>query len=126
MFITLVVPVRLAFAEDDPTSWLIVYAWVDISFFIDIIITFLTSYTDETTNLEVTDFGKIARNYIKSWFIFDALSIVPLDYFVSVGGTSNFNSIFRFAKFGKVYKLVRLTRLIKFIKLLKKNGGIIQ
>jgi hypothetical protein len=74
----------------------------------------------------VTDFRKIAGNYVKSWFILDALSIVPLDYFISIGGTSNFNSIFRFAKFGKVYKIVRLTRLIKFIKLLKKNGGILQ
>ena len=53
LFSTLVVPVRLAFSEDDPLEWVIVYALIDVSFTIDIILTFFTSYTNHITNLEV-------------------------------------------------------------------------
>lgn len=53
LFSTLVVPVRLAFCEDDPLEWVIVYALIDVSFTIDIILTFFTSFTNHITNLEV-------------------------------------------------------------------------
>ena len=116
----MVVPVRLAFADDDPVGWVVAYAVVDISFLIDIILTFFTTYTDEITDGEVTNHKKIVVNYLKGWFWFDALSIVPFDYIMNNSDYS-FNSLFRFAKFGKIYKIVRLTRLAKVFKLLKKN-----
>lgn len=83
LFVSIVVPVRLAFDNDDPVEWIIIYALVDLVFFIDIIITFFTSYTDPITNMEVTDHKKIATNYVKGgWLIFDILSIIPLDYII--------------------------------------------
>lgn len=124
LFTTLVVPVRLAFADTDPLEWIICYAIVDLSFFMDILFTFFTSYTDNITNLEVLEHKKIVLHYIKGWLIFDVLSIIPFDYFImsAGGGTqSNVNSLLRFAKFSKIYKIVRLTRLAKVFKLLKKN-----
>lgn len=86
LFITLVVPVRLAFDDDDPPAWVIVYAIIDLSFLIDMILTFFTSYTDEIQNIEVFDHKKIVVNYLKGWFIFDALSIIPLDYLIMLAG----------------------------------------
>jgi hypothetical protein len=53
MFLTLIVPVRLAFQDDEPIGWVVAYSAVDLSFLIDIILTFFTSYTDGD-NLEVT------------------------------------------------------------------------
>lgn len=47
LFLTVIVPVRLAFADEDPLSWKIIYNWIDISFLIDIILTFFTSYTND-------------------------------------------------------------------------------
>lgn len=124
LFTTLVVPVRLAFSEKDPVEWVIIYALVDLSFLADIVLTFFCTYTDNVTNMEVTEQKKIALRYIQSWLIFDVLSIIPFDYFImsAGGGTqSNVNSLLRFAKFSKIYKIVRLTRLAKVFKLIKKN-----
>ena len=82
MFLTLVVPVRLAFEDNDPLGWKIAYSIVDVSFLVDIILTFFTSFTD-SYNLEVTDHKRIMKNYIKFWFWIDVLSIIPFDYMLS-------------------------------------------
>lgn len=128
MFLTLVVPVRLAFSDEDPIGWVVAYTLVDVSFLIDIIITFFTSYTD-SDNIEVTQHKRIMKNYIKFWFWIDLLSIIPFDYLFSSSGDNtsalNINALFRFAKFSKLYKIVRLTRLAKVFKLLKKNKALI-
>jgi hypothetical protein len=109
-------------------EWILIYGFVDISFLFDIIFTFFTSYTDPITNLEITSHKKIAINYMKLWFWFDVLSILPIDYFIMSSGTgspTNVNSLLRFAKFSKIYKIIRLTRLAKVFKLLKNNKSII-
>lgn len=82
MFITLIVPVRLAFSENDTVGWIVAYEFIDICFLIDIVLTFFSSYSDPLTNDEVTNLRKIAVNYLKGWFFFDAASLVPLDYMV--------------------------------------------
>jgi hypothetical protein len=107
-----------------------VYAWIDLSFLVDIVLTFFTSFTDTITSVEVTDHRKIAIKYLSSgWFFFDVLSIIPIDYILKGLGQgdqtgtdeTSINSLLRFAKFSKVYKIVRLTRLAKVFKLLKKK-----
>ena len=49
IFTTTVVPWRLAFSDSDPISWTTVYLVIDFIYFIEIILTFFTSYTDELT-----------------------------------------------------------------------------
>jgi hypothetical protein len=123
------VPIRLAFADGaDPLEWILLYAFVDLSFLVDIILTFFTSFTDSNTSLEVTSHKRIAIAYLKLWFWFDILSIIPIDYFLmssGQGSQSNVNSLLRFAKFSKIYKIIRLTRLAKVFKLLKNNKSLI-
>ena len=82
MFTCTVVPFRLAFTSFDPVGWVVSYAIVDITFLFDVILTFFTSITVETPtgDVEIFDKGKIACNYIKTWFFFDVLSILPIDY----------------------------------------------
>lgn len=46
MFTTIVIPYRLAFIEDEPRDWLIAYYVLDSMFLIDILLWFVTSYTD--------------------------------------------------------------------------------
>jgi hypothetical protein len=83
LIITMVVPVRLAFGEDEETiSWLIVYTIIDAGFLLDVLVSFFTSYTDEITNIEVIEHKKIAKHYFKGWFIIDFMSVVPLDYII--------------------------------------------
>lgn len=84
MFTATVVPFRLAFSDFDPPGWIAAYAFVDISFLADVILTFFTSYTKEAVagDIEVFDSKQIALHYIKSWFLFDLLSILPVDYII--------------------------------------------
>ncbi len=66
------------------------------------------------------DRKKIAVRYLKSWFWFDLLSIIPFDHLI-LATKPNAHSLFRFAKFAKIYKIIRLIRLTKVLRLLKKN-----
>jgi len=72
--------VRLAFYDRDPLGWILMYGVVDFSFLTDLVLTFFTSYTDETTNKEIYSHKKIARTYFSSWFFFDLCSVLPIDY----------------------------------------------
>ncbi|CAD8093400.1 unnamed protein product [Paramecium sonneborni] len=49
---------------------------LDIIFLIDILLTFLTAYIDEGSSLKISTID-IAVHYLKTWFIFDLLSIFP-------------------------------------------------
>ena len=56
---------------------------VDLMFLVDILINFRTTYVDEATDNIVSIPKKIAKNYIKSWFIVDSLAAIPFEYFIS-------------------------------------------
>jgi hypothetical protein len=122
IFISIVVPFRLAFVEDDDSFWKIAYFVMDICFLIDILLTFVTSITLPDSSLECYEHSVIAGTYLKSWFFLDVLSILPLDMMLT---GLNVNSLFRFARIGKLYKLIRMTRLAKLFKLLKGNKTVI-
>jgi len=68
MFTATVVPFRLAFTDYDidPPGWITAYAVVDIMFLFDVILTFFTSYTKETStgDVEVFERKRIVLNYI--------------------------------------------------------------
>jgi potassium voltage-gated channel Eag-related subfamily H protein 7 len=82
ILVAFVVPYRLAFAEVDSDFWLWTYQTIDLMFLVDIIITFFSSIQTDDNSEEITDFKLIAIAYIKSWFFFDVISILPIDYFM--------------------------------------------
>ena len=116
LWVSIVVPFRLAFYDQDNKNWFITYTIVDCFFLIDIILSFFTALVDESEI--ITKKSEIARRYLKFWFWIDLVSILPLDLIEKAG--MNFNAILRFAKIGKLYKLIRLSRLAKLFKLLKR------
>lgn len=61
----------------------------------------------------------IAKEYLTGWFFIDLLAIVPFD--LIMGGSSDMNSMVRFARLGRLYKLAKLTKLIRVFKMLKTN-----
>jgi hypothetical protein len=74
-----VVPYRLAFVDVEPQSWQTVYYVFNGFFFIDCIVNFFTTYTDDEKNVEIIDRKKICLNYLKSWFLIDLMSCLPFD-----------------------------------------------
>ena len=86
LYVALYVPYNICFSETvlsnehkgHPITWYIDLI-VDLLFFIDIPINFLTAYYDPSTNLPVVDFKSIAKNYIGSWFFIDVVTVLPID-----------------------------------------------
>ena len=79
LVVSIIVPVRLAFTDNESLPWLIYYTVTDAFFFIDIILTFFTSITDGQKVYEIVDKRFIARSYLTGWFWVDVISILPLD-----------------------------------------------
>ena len=76
---TFIIPYRLAFYEKDGLGWDLLFYFFDLMFLIDVFLCFITSYTDELLQIEITSQKLIAINYIKGWFVIDILSIFPFD-----------------------------------------------
>lgn len=64
---------------------------VDIMFIIDIVINFRTTFLSNGD--VITDPLKIAVNYVKGWFLIDAMAAVPLDLLLFGTGTSDVSHI---------------------------------
>ena len=131
IFISLAVPYRLAFVEIEPTGWVIAYWVIDALFLVDIILTFLTTISEKDSNVVITNRCKIAKSYLKGWFIIDIISILPFDLIIRAINTSgsseisNYNVLARFARIGKLYKLIRMTRLAKLMKMFQKRAVLV-
>jgi hypothetical protein len=123
LVISTIVPYRLAFSDQDSVPWITLYSVADTFFFIDIIVTFFTSVTDDQKIYEITDHRIIARKYLKGWFWIDVISILPLDL-ILLSEDQQATVLARFAKIGKLYKLIRMIRLAKVLKLLKSKNTV--
>lgn len=123
IFISIVVPYRIAFEKEEDSGWTIFYYVIDGCFAIDMLLTFNTTYTRTLTMIEVHNRRKIVRKYLQGWFILDLVAILPFDKFFEAGnGAENFNAVARFARIGRLYKIIRMTRLAKLFKILKSKN----
>ena len=83
IFVAIILPYRMAFYQDDPNvGWVSVWLIINVFFVVDLIITFLTTYTN-SNNLEVTSHKKIAIRYLKGWFLIDLISCLPFEIIIS-------------------------------------------
>ena len=118
IFSAVTTPYRIAFSESDDLEWTIINYTVDSSFFIDIIICFMSAFEDENEEL-VHDRWIITKTYLKSWFFIDVLSILPLSEILD---TSDFASLARIARLPKLYRLIRMFKLIRLLKVIKERN----
>jgi len=132
-YVAFMLPFRIAF-EDEP-SWanIGIETYMDLVFFIDIFITFITPITDKNGRL-ITAKKPIAKKYLGFWFAFDVLCLFPLFYLrkISENNERSQNDIENFFTFNFKYlprfylvllavKFVRTRNLGNyFVSLLKK------
>lgn len=134
MYVVVFLPYRLAFDNGKPgIGWRIVNYIVDISFFIDVILTFFSAFEldDDIDCRIVTDHKTIAKTYIKTWFFLDLISILPIDEIVKVFATGNThsslpnaNTLIRVARIGKIYKLSRFLRLSRLFYVFRSTSKV--
>ncbi|CAF4419925.1 unnamed protein product [Rotaria sp. Silwood2] len=118
----IVLPVAIAFFSDEINSarWIIFNVISDAFFLFDIIVNFRTGvlrndYIDEI----ILEPRLIAINYIKTWFILDLLSSLPVDYFFLLFDTGDHSGGYTIARTGRAIKVLRLVKLLSLLRLLR-------
>lgn len=115
-----VLPYKLSFIEETYVLWDIIDYVIDGFFFVDMILTFLTTYVDSNEK-SVIHFQKIAIRYLKFWFWIDFISVVPMDLFFENGG---YTILLRISRLPKIYKFVRISRVMKSSKTIQRQNNI--
>jgi hypothetical protein len=116
MYSAIVLPYKIAFVDTNEIVWIDVT--MDIIFAVDIFINFFSAYIDSEDNV-VKNRKKIVKTYLKSWFIIDLVSVLPIQYFTSA---SQFNNLTRIGRLPKLYRLLKLTKLFRMAKIVKRGN----
>ena len=99
------VPVYTLFLRDYPMSVLVLNALCDVTFLLDIAVTFRTAVPDRLLGVLVTSPKRIAQIYSRSWFVVDVIATLPLDNIV---GVSNARPLLGLLRVLKALRLIRM------------------
>lgn len=112
------VPLRIAFDDGDPAErgpFVLVEVIVDCFFMLDIAVNFNSSYQVGTKI--VISRSRIAKNYLRGWFVFDLVGSIPVSLLDD--GTGLYLRNFKLLRLPRLFKLLKLLRLVKMIKLFR-------
>lgn len=97
----------------NPFFW--IERFLDVCFLTDIVLNFFTTYTPyEQRHLTRPSLKNIARNYLLTYFIFDALGTFPWDVFGN--RSDDTHSILEILRFFRLVRLVKLFRLVEVFR----------
>ena len=119
-------PYKLAFIEDESFAIILVDYIVDVSFWLDIVVNFLTAYDDPVRGVLIINFKLIASNYLSGWFFLDFTACVPVDGIMNlITMADETGGEVKLARLARLYRLWRLVRIMRMSKILKmaKSGG---
>ena len=83
LYIAISVPYRIGFSEPSYGAWYMVDFFIDMYFYIDMVLNFFTAYWESGDDDDfhyVTSLWKIQKHYLKGWFLPDVISLLPIDY----------------------------------------------
>ncbi|XP_066551942.1 potassium/sodium hyperpolarization-activated cyclic nucleotide-gated channel 2 [Amia ocellicauda] len=121
----IIIPVGITFFKDETTTpWIIFNVVSDTFFLMDLVLNFRTGIVIEDNTEIILDPKKIKKKYLKTWFLVDFVSSIPVDYIFlivekgidsEVYKTARALRIVRFTKILSLLRLLRLSRLIRYI-----------
>uniref|UniRef100_I3JVB6 Potassium/sodium hyperpolarization-activated cyclic nucleotide-gated channel 2 n=1 Tax=Oreochromis niloticus TaxID=8128 RepID=I3JVB6_ORENI len=121
----IIIPVGITFFKDETTTpWIIFNVVSDTFFLMDLVLNFRTGIIIEDNSDIILDPKTIKKKYLKTWFIVDFISSIPVDYIFlivekgidsEVYKTARALRIVRFTKILSLLRLLRLSRLIRYI-----------
>jgi hypothetical protein len=62
-------------------------------------------------------------SYLRTWFLIDIVSVIPLNEFFDNGG--GYNKLARIARLPKLYRIIRIIKIIRMLKVIKSSTEII-
>ncbi|XP_049430329.1 potassium/sodium hyperpolarization-activated cyclic nucleotide-gated channel 3-like [Epinephelus fuscoguttatus] len=121
----IIIPVGITFFKDENTPpWIVFNVVSDTFFLMDLVLNFRTGIVKEDNTEIILDPQQIKIKYLKTWFVVDFISSIPVDYIFLIVETrinSDFYKtaralrIVRFTKILSLLRLLRLSRLIRYI-----------
>ncbi|XP_076863466.1 potassium/sodium hyperpolarization-activated cyclic nucleotide-gated channel 4 [Brachyhypopomus gauderio] len=121
----IIIPVGITFFKDEHTpAWIVFNVLSDTFFLVDLVLNFRTGIVKEDSTEIILDPQQIKVKYLRSWFVVDFISSIPVDYIFLIVETridSDFYKtaralrIVRFTKILSLLRLLRLSRLIRYI-----------
>ncbi|XP_016091054.1 potassium/sodium hyperpolarization-activated cyclic nucleotide-gated channel 3 [Sinocyclocheilus grahami] len=121
----IIIPVGITFFKDEHTPpWIVFNVVSDTFFLLDLVLNFRTGIVKEDNAEIILDPQQIKIKYLRSWFVVDFISSIPVDYIFLIVETridSDFYKtaralrIVRFTKILSLLRLLRLSRLIRYI-----------
>ncbi|XP_070763259.1 potassium/sodium hyperpolarization-activated cyclic nucleotide-gated channel 3-like [Enoplosus armatus] len=121
----IIIPVGITFFKDEHTPpWIVFNVVSDTFFLMDLVLNFRTGIVKEDNTEIILDPQQIKIKYLKTWFVVDFISSIPVDYIFLIVETridSDFYKtaralrIVRFTKILSLLRLLRLSRLIRYI-----------
>eukprot|EP00937_MAST-01D_sp_MAST-1D-sp2_P000861 g861.t1 len=121
VFTALITPYEVAVMSElvypDINALFVLNRVVDILFIVDMSLKFYTMYPQSPANGGgwVRDQRQIARNYLRTWFLIDLVSVLPFDIVSYFMGKKN-----DLAKL-RAFRIIRLLRLLKLVRILRAN-----
>ena len=129
MSVCFYVPMRMGF-DIEVELWTFEFffdVFTDVYFIIDVFVNFRSAYVDEAKGVLVTDSKLIAKVYLRSWFLIDFFSCLPvgyIQYFEKKSEDGSQSSNMRLLKVLRLLRLGKMLRLGKFSRMLKKYDSI--
>lgn len=117
----IMIPYRIGFAMGLSSREQTLSYLFDASFATDMIFNFFTGYFDG--DVFIYDLPRIRWRYIKTWFVFDLLSTLPMDHFFETESEIRSSSDSSLLSF-KLLRTIRLVRLIKLTRLLRLRRAV--
>uniref|UniRef100_A0A8D0HJG2 Cyclic nucleotide-binding domain-containing protein n=1 Tax=Sphenodon punctatus TaxID=8508 RepID=A0A8D0HJG2_SPHPU len=123
----IILPVGITFFKDENTPpWIVFNVLSDTFFLADLVLNFRTGIVVEDNTGIILDPHAIKMKYLKTWFLVDFVSSIPVDYIFlvvdletqvdsDVYKTARALRIVRFTKILSLLRLLRLSRLIRYI-----------
>ena len=128
MYVAIMVPIVVGFSEATTGSRFVLDFCVDIYFWLDIIVNFISAYSDTNDDV-VTDPRRIVRNYAKGWFSIDILASMPIEIVIR-SQLNMFTCAFddscpppdpdkESGGGGNLFKVIKILRLLRLAKMLR-------
>ena len=119
-----IMPFRLAFIQAPTNSdWFWAETIIDIFFFMDIVVNFVSAYYDSEGKL-VVNRKQIFAMYAKSWMLFDISACLPMHLLTPEETESGeVNNLIRLLRLPRLYRLVRVAKLFTFARKVGQSGN---
>ncbi|KAG5283088.1 hypothetical protein AALO_G00038170 [Alosa alosa] len=122
------IPMEIAYSEEvvgaARTLWKLFNVFSDLLFLLDIYLNFRMGILSDSNEIAIIDVKVIAKNYLKTWFIPDAIASFPVDFIIAIAEHWNDKDtkslqgakIMRILMFARILSLVRLLRVSRLVR----------